>query len=49
MRKPEDVIDEIKYYIEKYKVTGIQFYDLTAIVKKQWIIEFCNILPNYLF
>ena len=42
MRKPEDVIDEIKYYIEKYKVTGIQFYDLTAIVKKQWIIEFCN-------
>jgi anaerobic magnesium-protoporphyrin IX monomethyl ester cyclase len=43
MRDPEDVIDEIKYYIKKYKVTGIQFYDLTAIVKKQWIVEFCNL------
>ena len=34
--------DEIEEYIQKYKIDAIDFYDLTAIVKKSWIIEFCN-------
>jgi len=34
--------DEIEEYIKKYKMDAIDFYDLTAIVKKSWIIEFCN-------
>ncbi len=34
--------DEIEEYIEKYNITNVDFYDLTAIVKKSWIIEFCN-------
>ena len=46
IRPVEDVIKEIKYYIKKYKITGLQFYDLTAIVKKDWIIEFCKSLKK---
>jgi len=42
IRSPQNVIDEIKLYKEKYKITGLQFYDLTAIIKKQWIVEFCT-------
>ena len=34
--------DEIEEYIKKYKIDAIDFYDLTAIVKKSWIVEFCN-------
>ena len=46
IRDVEDVIKEIKYYIEKYNITGIQFYDLTAIVKKSWVLEFCEALKK---
>jgi len=42
MRSPVDVIAEIEHYQERFGITGLQFYDLTAIVKKQWIIEFCQ-------
>ena len=42
LRGVEDVIKEIKFYIDKYDVTSIQLYDLTAITKKKWIIEFCQ-------
>ena len=36
------IADEIEEYIKKYNIDGVDFYDLTAIVKKSWIIEFCN-------
>jgi anaerobic magnesium-protoporphyrin IX monomethyl ester cyclase len=36
------VIDEIQAYQEKYSATDFQFEDLTAIVKKDWIIDFCD-------
>lgn len=42
LRDVEDLISEIKHYKEKYNVTALQFYDLTAITKKRWAIEFCN-------
>ena len=45
-REIADLINQIKFYIEKYKVTGLQFYDLTAIVKKKWVIEFCTALKE---
>ncbi len=45
-RSPQDVVDEIKYYIDKYKITGIDFYDLTFIINKQWVLEFCDILKK---
>lgn len=43
-RSPRDVVDEIKYYIKKYAITGIDFYDLTFIINKKWVLEFCDIL-----
>jgi radical SAM superfamily enzyme YgiQ (UPF0313 family) len=42
LRDPDDVISEIKSYIDHYDITAIQLYDLTAITKKRWAIEFCN-------
>jgi radical SAM superfamily enzyme YgiQ (UPF0313 family) len=42
LRAPDDVITEIKHYIAKYGITAIQFYDLTAIIKKSWTLEFCK-------
>ena len=40
------VIDEMEEYHEKYGVTDFQFEDLTAIVKKQWISDFCDEIIN---
>jgi radical SAM superfamily enzyme YgiQ (UPF0313 family) len=42
LRNPDDVIAEIKHWIATYDITAVQFYDLTAIVKKSWTIEFCR-------
>ncbi|MCH7823353.1 MAG: radical SAM protein [Acidobacteria bacterium] len=43
-RDPQKVLDELKGYIKRYKVNHIEFYDLTAIVKRQWILEFASLL-----
>jgi len=43
-RDPIDVIHEIKFYIQTYQINHIEFYDLTAIVKKSWILEFTQLL-----
>jgi len=43
-RDPQDVVEEMKFYIEKYQISNFDFYDLTAIVKKKWIVQFCNLL-----
>ncbi len=45
-RPPSDVVDEIEEYVKTYRVDNIDFYDLTAIVKKSWIMEFGNILKD---
>ena len=36
------LVNEIEEYIKKYNIDAVDFYDLTAIVKKSWIMEFCN-------
>jgi radical SAM superfamily enzyme YgiQ (UPF0313 family) len=41
-RDPEQVLDEIQAYMEQYGATNFDFYDLTAIVKRSWIIQFTN-------
>ena len=41
-RDPEKVLDEIQTYREQYGATNFDFYDLTAIVKRSWIIQFTN-------
>lgn len=45
-RSPRLVVDEMKKQIERYRVTNFDFYDLTAIVKKSWIIEFCRLVVD---
>lgn len=43
-RDPQDVVDEMKSYIEKYKVEHFDFVDLTFALNKNWTKEFCHIL-----
>jgi radical SAM superfamily enzyme YgiQ (UPF0313 family) len=45
-RDPAEVVDEIKCYVDRYAINNVNFCDLTAIVKKQWIIEFCDLLER---
>ncbi|NOT49164.1 MAG: B12-binding domain-containing radical SAM protein [Acidobacteria bacterium] len=40
MRPVEDVVDEIEDYVNKFKANSVDFYDLTAIVKRDWILKF---------
>lgn len=42
VRPVDKVIEEIEYYIQKYQVTNIDFQDLTAIINKEWIKDFCR-------
>ncbi|HJQ83706.1 MAG TPA: radical SAM protein [Candidatus Binatia bacterium] len=42
-RDPRDVIEEIKYYHRRYAIEHIEFYDLTAIVDRRWILEFTRL------
>jgi anaerobic magnesium-protoporphyrin IX monomethyl ester cyclase len=44
VRPAVDVVDEIEDYHRRYNATNFDFYDLTAIVKRDWIVEFCNLL-----
>ena len=41
-RDPHLVVDEIADYVARYGATNVDFYDLTAIVKKDWIVRFCK-------
>ena len=41
-RTPKDVLDEIEHYYHKYGATNFPFQDLTAILKRNWVVEFCN-------
>ncbi|MGA0868110.1 MAG: B12-binding domain-containing radical SAM protein, partial [Planctomycetota bacterium] len=41
-REAKDVVDEMQFYKEHYGATNFPFQDLTAILKRDWIIEFCN-------
>ncbi len=45
-RDPQDVVDEIKDYVQRYGVNNVNFCDLTAIIKREWTIEFCNLLKQ---
>jgi anaerobic magnesium-protoporphyrin IX monomethyl ester cyclase len=43
-RKPELVIEEIEEFINRYGVQNVDFYDLTMVLKKDWILEFCRLV-----
>jgi len=41
MRQVGDVVDEIEHYVNTYQADNIDFFDLTAIIKREWILSFC--------
>lgn len=41
-RNPVLVVDEMEYYINRYKADNFVFSDLTAVVKRSDIVDFCN-------
>jgi anaerobic magnesium-protoporphyrin IX monomethyl ester cyclase len=41
-RDPKKVVDEMELYQQKYNATDFQFEDLTAIVQKSWVRDFCD-------
>ena len=45
-RDPLKVVEEMEEYMRTYNVQNFDFYDLTAIVRKDWTVEFCNLLIN---
>ena len=44
VRSAADVVAEMKHYKTKYDVDSFSFYDLTAIVRRSWILEFTELL-----
>jgi radical SAM superfamily enzyme YgiQ (UPF0313 family) len=41
-RDPDDLLNEIESYIKKYRASNFDFYDLTMVLKRDWILEFCR-------
>ena len=39
---PAQVVDEMEFYIERYQAKNFDLYDLTAIIKKDWIMAFAQ-------
>ncbi|HEX4048233.1 MAG TPA: cobalamin-dependent protein, partial [Elusimicrobiota bacterium] len=42
MRDVSKLADEIEHGMKAYRADNVDFYDLTAIVKKDWILAFCR-------
>jgi radical SAM superfamily enzyme YgiQ (UPF0313 family) len=45
-RDPKKVVDEIESYMRRYEATDFQFEDLTAIVRGDWFVDFCQEILN---
>ena len=45
-RDPNDLLDEIAFLQKTYNATNFDFFDLTLIVKKEWIIDFCKAIES---
>ena len=41
-RDPKLVVDEMEKYVRKYNVSNFDFQDLTAVIKRRWVIAFCK-------
>ena len=41
-REPKDVLDEIEHYHTTMGARNFPFQDLTAILKRDWVVEFCK-------
>lgn len=45
-RTPSKVVDEIAGYVERYRITNVDLSDLTAMLTKDWLIEFARALVD---
>jgi radical SAM superfamily enzyme YgiQ (UPF0313 family) len=41
-RSPAAVVDEIADYVERYRISNVDFEDLTAFIDRKWILAFCG-------
>ena len=41
-RSADDVLDEMEDGVQRYGARNFDFYDLTAVVRTDWILEFCR-------
>jgi anaerobic magnesium-protoporphyrin IX monomethyl ester cyclase len=46
MRSPNSVVNEMGYLKSTFDVANFDFFDLTAIIQKKWVIEFSNLLKD---
>lgn len=46
VRDVADVVDEIEEYVRTYRVSNVDFEDLTAFIKRDWILAFCRELER---
>jgi hypothetical protein len=46
VRPVDDVVDEIETYVAQYGITNVDFEDLTAFIKRDWILAFCRELAR---
>lgn len=44
VREPEDVVDEIVEYVERYGIQNVNFVDLTAATNRKWTLGLCDAL-----
>ena len=45
-RSPADVVDEIQDYVNRFRIDNVDFLDLTMVVRRRWILEFCQLLEE---
>lgn len=46
IRTPKQVADEIELFHNKYNIRNFDFFDLTAVLKKDWVVEFATEIMN---
>ena len=46
LRDVTDFVNEMEYYYKTYNVVSFDFFDLTAIIYKDWIIKLCDEIIN---
>jgi radical SAM superfamily enzyme YgiQ (UPF0313 family) len=43
-RSPEDIVDEIAHYKRTYGIEHVEFYDLTTVLDRKWVVRFTRAL-----
>ncbi len=41
-RRPADVVAEMQHYVRTYHASNFDFQDLTATIRKDWVLELCE-------